>query len=183
MKKAFAIIFSMMLFAASSAFAQSQEIVVLIIGNSDFKTPNFIRYATQLFKEEYKGKTLKFVSGEEIQSKYQNYWLDKGSLEEGTPTKQDLIDFVSYGDYDRVVYLIIKDPVIDKHESGYGSSYQQKSRASVTVNAFLADSEKVLKAATSTKEDDSMASELRAKRGAFKQCMREISKVLLPALE
>ena len=155
---------------------KSSEIAVVIVGTPDYKTNNFIRYTQEYFKPL---NNLKIATGNEVQSKYQTYWLDKGSLDEGTPTKDDFIAFVNYSGYNKVIYLVIKDPVVDVHDR----KSKQRSRASVTVNAFLVDKTQIAKVSSSTNEEDSNTSELRAKRGAFKQCVRDISEVLNPMLK
>ena len=84
---------------------------------------------------------------------------------------------MKYSGYDKVLFVMVKDPVVDKHKQQTGLfTSVVNSRASISVNAFLADKSNVIKASSSTKEDDSEASELRAKRGAFRKCLQEISK-------
>ena len=187
MKKAIIFVFAFICIAsttlAASLDSQTTKIAVVIVGGSDFKTVNFVRYAREFFEEANTNGNLIIFSGDEIQSKYQDYWLDKGLLEEGTPVKQDLLDFVNYSGYDKVIYLMVKDPVVDTHERGRSIFRKQNSRASITVNAYLVDRENIIKTATSTKENDSDRSELRAKRGAFKQCVRAISEVFNPLLK
>lgn len=168
---AFMVLFSCSAFAAS---ASNQTVGVVIIGSSDFKTADYFNSIKSSFQSnnEY---TVEYGNG--IQSKYQSYWLDKGFLEEQKPVKQDLIDFVKYSGYDKVLFVMVKDPVVDKHKQQTGLfTSVVNSRASISVNAFLADKSNVIKASSSTKEDDSEASELRAKRGAFRKCLQEISK-------
>ena len=100
-------------------------------------------------------------------------------IDEGTPTKEDFVEFVNYSGYKQVIYLVIKDSVLEQHGRTKG---KDRSRVSLTVNAFLVAKTHVLEGTSSTNEEDSKTSELRAKRGAFKQCVKEISKVFNPIL-
>lgn len=156
------------------------QIGVVIIGNSDYKTDDYYNYISELLNNE-NDKRYKIVCGSEVQSKYQNYWLDKGFLEEQKPQKNDLFDFYKTSGYDKILYILVSDPVVDKHNirTGLFSSVEQ-SRASVTVNSFLVNNNTILKAYSVTKEDDSRASELRAKRGAFRKVLKELSVVMIP---
>ena len=164
-------------FTVEAASSTNRQIAVVIVGNADYKTKDFIEYTNNFFKAS---NGLDIVTGKAVQTKYQNYWLDKGLIDEGTPTKEDFINFVNYSGYNKVVYLVIKDSVIDQHGSKKGKG---RSRASLTINAFLVDKMQVLKVDSSTNEEDSKTSELRARRGAFKQCVKEISENLNPLLK
>lgn len=155
--------------------AQNRSCVV-IVGDAAVKTPDFIKYVDEAFNTV--GKNKKVISGTEIQSKYQSYWLDKGFLEEQKLTKQDLLNFVKYSGYNKVLFLIVSNPVIEKTNQGYGGwsawSQTERTRASITIKSFLVDETTVIKAVDVSKEDDSITSELRAKRGAFQKCITEI---------
>ena len=164
-------------FTAEAASSPSRQIAVVIVGGADYKTKDFIEYTKNFFKTS---NGLELVTGKEVQTKYQTYWLDKGLIDEGTPTKEDFVDFVNYSGYNKVIYLVIKDSVIDQHGSKKGKG---RSRTSLTVNAFLVNKMQVMKVDSSTNEEDSKTSELRARRGAFKQCVKEISNNLNPFLK
>lgn len=162
------------------------RVAVVIVGSSDYKTEDYFQSIDEYICEPNKNKKLKILYGEDVQGKYQEYWLEKGELTEGTPTKQDLFDFVRYGGFDKVLYLIVQDPVIDRHQvrSGlFGQFTSEDIRASITVNCFLCDDGKVIKNAAAVKEDDSFASILRARRGAFGKCMQSISTTISPFLK
>ncbi len=166
---------SLTISAEAEDLSKDKTLAVIIVGSSDYKTANFVRYAQEYFEVP---ENVKIMSGSEVQSKYQTYWLKKGLLDEGTPTQSDFIEFVNYSGYDKTIYLVVKDPVLDTHDR----KGKQRSRASITINAFLVDSQKIIEVVSSTNEEDSKTSELRAKRGAFKQCIREISKTFNPIL-
>ncbi len=164
-------------FSAQAANFTPREIAVVIVGSADYKTKDFVKTATDYFKSPI-GK--KVVTGNKVQTKYQTYWLEKGLIEEGTPTKEDFVSFVNYSGYEKVVYLVVKDAVTDQHNRKKGKAL---SRTSMTLNVFVADRSKILKVASSINEDSSKASELRAKRGAFEKCVKEVSEEINSVLK
>ena len=183
----FLMVVTFLLLPISPAFAQTsllnpapKETCVVIVGDASVKTPDFFKYVDEAFNTEEKKK--KVVSGTEIQSLYQTYWLDKGFLEEQKLTKQDLNDFVKYSGYKKVVYLIVSSPVVEKTNEGYGGwdgwVQTERTRASITIKTFLVNETDIIKAVDVTKEDDSVTSELRAKRGAFEKCIKEIKSAI-----
>ena len=181
MKKIFTLMIAAIMLIGMSINAEAanffeEKVGIVIIGSSDYKTKDFIEYAQDFFK----AKDSKIEAGKKIQTKYQNYWLDKGMIEEGTPTKEDFINFVDYSGCKKVIYLVIKDSVTDQHNRKKGKS---RARTSLTINAFLTDRNKIIKATSATNEEDSKTSELRAKRGAFKQCVKELSDEINPLLK
>ena len=118
---------------------------------------------------------------DDFQGKWQEYWLDNGELEEQKPTKADLLSFVEFSGCDKVLYLMCKDPVTDVKRVGlFGEN--ESWRTSVSVNAFLCDKQGIVKTSNISREDDSNRSELRARRGAFKKAVREISATMNPLL-
>jgi len=148
---------------------------VVVIGESDVKSPDFTKFIGDAFNTE--GVKNKVAYGTEIQSAYQNYWFQKGFLEEQKLQKQDLHDFVKFSSYDRCIFLIVSNPIVEKTRipAGWFTTMEQ-TRASLEIKCFLADNENIIKTLTVTQNDDSQASELRAKRGAFEKCMKELAK-------
>ena len=162
--------------AADQSFTQkyATKACVVVIGDADVKTPDFFKYIDQQLNAS--SSTIKMDLGTEIQSKYQNYWFDKGFLEEQKLTKQDLHDFVKYSNYDKALFLLISSPVMEKTKISDGFfGFVEQTRASIEVKGFLVDSNSIIKAFSISKEDDSVTSELRAKRGAFEKCIKELS--------
>lgn len=167
-------------FAADTSFFHKPltKIGVVVIGNPDVKTPDYFNIISEKLSDQTK-KFYTLEAGTTVQSKYQQYWFDKGFLDEQKLTKQDLNDFVKYSGYDKVLFLTVCDPVMEKTSipAGWFTTVQQ-TRASVEVKAYLADAETIIKAVDVSKEDDSQASELRAKRGAFQKDINEIASQL-----
>lgn len=176
MKRISILVMSLLVLFSCSAFAASihaSKIGVVILGSSDFKTNDYFNSIKSSFPSN-NNYTVEY--GSTIQSKYQNFWLNKGFLEEQKPVKQDLIDFVKNSGYGKVLFIMVNNPVVDTHQTPVNLfNTVVSSRASVSINAFVVDNENIIKVASSTKEDDSQTSELRAKRGAFRKCLQEIS--------
>ncbi|MGL6015183.1 MAG: hypothetical protein ACRCZU_03685, partial [Selenomonadaceae bacterium] len=167
-------------FAAEGSFFHKpmSKIGVVIIGSADLKTPDYFNSIAEKLADE-SGKIYTVETGTVVQSKYQQYWFDKGFLDEQKLTKQDLNEFVKYSGYDKVLFLSVSDPVMEKTSipAGWFTTVQQ-TRASIEVKAYLADPEMIIKAVDVSKEDDSQTSELRAKRGAFQKDINEIASQL-----
>ena len=194
MKKIFLLALCFILISASTTFAGAAEdflsrsgptVGIVIVGGSDFRTPDYYGYIDKTFtaKDKKKYGNYKIVSGNDMQSKYLNFWTDKGFLEEQFPKKQDFLDFVKYSGYGKVLFLMVKDPVTDKHSRTAGIfGTVAQTRTSVQINAFLCDGSDIVKTYTAIKEDDSEWSDLRAKRGAFEKAIRDIAEQLIPYL-
>ena len=177
MKKIISLTVLMMLMATTvfAAARYTERLGVVIVSGAEYKTEDYFDFVEKYFVKPFAGDKMQFQFGRDAQNKYQNFWLDKGYLEEQTPTQRDFIEFVSYGAYDKVIFLKVQDSVTDQQG--------KRSRLSVNVNAFLVDRRKVLKASSSTNEEDSKASQLRARRGAFKKCAKELSEELEPLMK
>ena len=171
-------------FVSAASLNSAQKIgIVVITADSTFKTKQF----NDKSKEAFKGmaKNLEVFNGDAVQSKYDDYWLEKGLLEEGKPTKEDFISFVSFGEYDKVIYLLVRDVVIDgQGEGGVGIasplgnttvySNTGGTGANLTVRAFLCDKNKVVKTVSVTR-DTGQGNEFASKLIAFKRCVKSIS--------
>ena len=164
--------------AASLTSEVNNKIAVIIVGSADYKTKDFTNITKDLFKVDDKNKP-QIITGKEVQNKYQKYWFAKGLLDEGEPTREDFVNFVDYASYKKVIYLVIKDSVLEQHGRKKG---KDRSRISLTINAFLVNRNQIEASTSSTNEEDSKTSELRAKRGAFKQCVKEISEEFNPKI-
>lgn len=162
----------------------SPSVCAIMVGDADVKSPDFMERLEENLNKDFEGIHQKHVDCDtKIQSLYQNYWFEKGELEEGKLTKTDLHEFVKYSNYDRCLFLIVSDPKIETTTVRRGFlGYAENTRASIEVKAFLVDKDKVLKIMSVTKENSSDTSELRAKRGAFTQCIKEVCKEIRPFL-
>lgn len=192
MKRLILILFSLIIMG-NVAFAgaaddflenRSKAIGVVIVGSNDFKTGDYYEYINEVFTGEDKRYSIR--SGDAVQTKYQEYWFEKGFLEEQTPNKDSLLDFAKFSGYGKVLYLIVEDPRIEvdnrSRSIGWLAVGVDNKRANVQVRAFLCSGDEMIKMFSSTKEDDSETSELRAKRGAFLKCLKDIEINLRPYL-
>lgn len=188
--KLLALVFTFTLFFTNHTTAEASfkdrlyapKVCALIVGDADVKSKDFMeRLDENLNRDLDEDKSKRVECDTKIQSLYQNYWLDKGELEEGKLTKADLLEFVKYSGYDRVLYLIVSDPIVEKTKQSRGLFVKvENTRASIEVKGFLADKEKVLKIMSVTKNNSSETSELRAKRGAFTKCIKELCEEMRP---
>ena len=163
----------------TAAAAQSQ-IAVVIVGSSDFKTKDYFSTIKKYLVEPFDETNTTVSYGNDIQTKYQEYWLDQGELDEQRPKKQDLLNFASYGNYNKVLYIVLKDPIVEQSGRGKRSDY---IRASIGISAFLADKNKIIDTQSVTYESISKTSILRAKRDAFKKCIEDVGKTMVPLMK
>lgn len=163
---------------------KASKACALIVGGADVKTKDFIERLEENLNRDLDEDIYKKVDcGTQIQSLYQNYWLEKGELEEGKLTKAVLHDFVKFSGYDRCLFLVISEPDVEKTKINLGLfGYAENTRASIEVKAFLADESRVLKIMSTTKNNQSSTSELRSKRGAFTKCIKEVCEEMRPAI-
>lgn len=161
----------------ASAEAAPQRIGIVLIGGSDFKSQGFYRYAQEHLKDKNNAYTVE--ASDAVQTKYLNYWMDKGELEEQKAKKQDLLDFVKYAGYDKVLYLMAADPVTESHRTGLWG-LNTFTRTSVQIRGFLCNRETILATHISNKDGDSETSELRARRDAFKKALHDMGDYFPP---
>lgn len=168
---------------SDAAASATPKTAVLVIGDADIKAPEFMEYIDKNFNADKP----KVVHGDKIQSAYQDYWFQKGFLEEQQLTPNDLMAFAQTSGYEKVLYLVIKYPVLESTPfsrgtfiTGYVSGVQ--SRVSMEMKAYLVSSEKPLKMVSVTKNGDSETSLKRAKKDAFKKCVVDVAKEINPLL-
>lgn len=138
---------------------------IVIIGGAEYKTSDYYKIARNSFGKGYE-------AGEEIQDRYQTFMMERHDVGEDTPHKQDFIDFTAQNDYDSVVFLIVSE----KLDTQNNAKSRQKNRITVQINAYLASGARILDVTTVSRDDTSKTSNLRARRSAFKKCVREVAK-------
>jgi hypothetical protein len=161
---------------AAELKAPKAHVCAVLIGQADLKTEDFINAMQDSFNGSENNTIV--ASGTEIQSKYQEYWLGKGELEEGKLTPAVMFDFVKYSGYDKCLFVVANNETEKSKKPGNFWSMVEVTRASVELKCFLADDKGVLKVIDVIKNDDSKHSDLRAKRGAFEKGIREVAKQL-----
>ena len=164
----------------TAAAADRSQIAVVVVGSSDFKTKDYFDTIKKYLAEPFDETNTTVSYGNEIQTKYQEYWLSLGELDEQRPKKQDLLDFAGYGNFAKVLYIVLNDPVVESSGRGKRSDY---IRASIGMNAYLAAKDKIIDTKNVTYESVSKTSILRAKRDAFKKCVEDVSKTMVPLMQ
>ena len=176
MKKMFMAVLTCILISFSAVgLAARFDTCALLIADADMKTEDFMNKVSDCLKE-----SPNVVFGTKIQTKYQEYWFEKGELEEGKITPQVLFEFRKYSGYDKCLYLITEKTVEKSKQPMLFGSYE-KTRASVNIKGYLVGqdvtgADKIIKMINVTQNADSDTSDLRAKRGAFEKAMKELAK-------
>ena len=155
--------------SAANSSRYLNSVGVVIVGGAEFKTNDFYGVVKDRFKPL---SGAKIVIGNDIQTLYKKYWLNRGYIGEQPPQKNDLIEFAAMSGCDKIICLIVNDTV-DKQNS---SNHRQKSRVSVQVDAYLCTKTDVVDVFSASDDEDSKGSPLRARRGAFDKCLKEIGK-------
>ena len=125
------------------------------------------------------GKNVPNVAfGTHIQTKYQEYWFNKGELEEGKATPQVLFEFRKFSGYDKCLYLVTEKS-IEKSSRPDLFTRIEKTRATINIKGYLVGQgtdgkDTVLKLFNVVASADSDTSDLRAKRGAMEKAMKEL---------
>jgi hypothetical protein len=148
------------------------DIGVVLIGGSEYKEEHMMNELKEIMTTEKIPNCFIHV-GEDEQSKYQNFWFSKGVLDPEEPSPQSFMEYVNYAGYDKVLFLVVKDPVVDTRKEGLFGQTEHK-RVSVEIKGYLVGKDKLIGSYTSVNEDDSRFSELRARRGALKKSIKYI---------
>ena len=172
MKKIFLLATLICFMLSGTALAANDKIGVVIVGGVEFKTDDFYKAV----RNELKPKSgAKIIVGNDMQTLYKKYWLREGYIGEQTPQKDDLINFAATSGCRKVICIIVSDVVDDQRNSG---NHRQQNRISVQLDAYLCTPTDVEDIFSASKEVNSKGSALRARNGAFKKCLEEISKSL-----
>ena len=174
MKKIFLLALMICLAVSGTALAARdiQSVGAVIVGGVEFKTDDFYK----IVGDELKTKSgAKIFVGNEMQTLYKKFWLRKGFIGEQTPSKNDLIEFTRTSGYKKIICLIVSDSVVDIHNN---PKSREKDRVSIQVDAYLCTPQDVADVFGASDEELSKTSNLRARRGAFQKCLKEINKSL-----
>lgn len=156
----------------ATTFAARGDIGVVIIGGAEFKTDDYYK----IVQSEIKPRSgAKILVGNDMQSRYQKYWLNRGYVGDQTPRRDDLISFTRMSGCGKVVCLVISDSALDRHNN---AGRREKDRIAVQVDAYICTPTAVLDVFTASCDSNSKTSNLRARRGAFKKCLSTVGKSL-----
>ncbi len=171
MKKILAVMAAIFLLSSVTAFAalnSYRSTSVVIIGGAEFKTPDYYK----IVKNTLGKKTqTPYDAGDEIQRRYQMFMMERYDIGETKPRKQDLIDFAASNGYGDVLFLIIDENI----DTQANAKSRQKNRISVQLDAYLANSSRIVDFNTTSQDFNSKTSSLRARRGAFEKCLKELA--------
>ena len=156
--------FSCTAFAASSYYSTK----VVIIGGGEFKTSDYYKIIEKTLGA--KSRT-RFECGNEVQKRYQMFIMDRYDIGENKPHKRDFVDFAARNGYGKVLFIIV-DENIDTQNN---ANRRQKNRSTIQMDAYLASGSAIVDFSTTSQEYSSKTSNLRARRGAFEKCLKDIS--------
>lgn len=163
-------------FSVNAATNFQKAVGVVVIGGAEFKTPDYYKFIEKSFNAK---SGAKIYIGGELQNKYQKFLLNRDLVGNEIPRKQDLIDFTAVSGYGKILFIVVSDSAID-HQNN--AKRRQKDRISLQVDGYLCNNFSVIEVATTSQESKSKTSDLRARRGAFKKCLEDISKSLNRAM-
>ncbi len=152
--------------AAEKSYSRSTKVV--IIGGAEFKTDDYYKIVRKNFGRKTDEK---FEAGSDVQERYQIFMMERYDIGENTPHKQDLMDFAAENGYGNVVFLIVDEHV----DTQNNSSSRQKNRITVQLDAYYVNSSRIIDFTTTSKDFISKTSNLRARRGAFEKCVKEVA--------
>ena len=155
--------------AAASSYDRSNKIV--IIGGAEFKTDDYYKIVRKNFG---KSTNVKFAAGNDVQERYHVFMMNRYDIGENKPHKQDLIDFAAENGYGNVLFLIVDEHV----DTQNNASSRQKNRITVQLDAYYVNGSRIIDVATTSQDFISQTSNLRARRGAFEKCVKEVAKKL-----
>lgn len=167
MKKIFMLAAMILAMITATAFA-AQSTKVVIIAGAEFKTDDYYKIIQKNLGVQSKTA---YEAGNDIQKKYHVFMMKHYDIGETTPKKQDLANFVKESGYGKVLFLML-DENIDTQTHG---NHSQKNRSTIQLDAYLVDSEGIIDVTTTSQDFVSKASNLRARRGAFEKCLKEVA--------
>ena len=173
LKKIFATTFAFLaiFIFTSTTFAAKNTLGVVVVGGAEYKTKDYYKIIQGSLDVP---SNFNLLIGDKMQSSYQKYLLEYDLVGEKIPRKQNLVDFTARSGCDKVLFLFV-DATSD-HQNNAKS--KQKNRFLVQVDSYLCDGIKVLDVQTTSQENNSRTSDLRARRGSFRKCIDQLSKAI-----
>ena len=176
MKRFLMFIFTVTLISFTAlGYAAKPDTCALLIADTDMKAEDYVNKVKECFQGN---PNVDF--GTHIQTKYQEYWFNKGELEEGKATPQVLFEFRKFSGFDKCLYLVTEKSIEKSIQPAFLTKIE-KTRASVNIKGYLIGqgtdgTDKVLKLFNVVSNADSNTSDLRAKRIAFEKALKELVK-------
>ena len=171
-----------LILSCSLCFA-AEKTGILIIAPAQFKTQDFLKIANENFGKNY-------VVSQQTQDSWATYCWNKGFVDSDPMiSKEVLADFIGTTDFDNIIFIMFKNAEMTVEDKGikfnasplfggvFGSAKRKIRRRSVIEARIIVMNHqgKTIKIFEESHTDASMASELRANRGAFKGLCKNIS--------
>lgn len=170
MKKLFLLATAILALVSCTAFAASGvygTTKVVIVGGAEFKTNDYYKSIQKALAKSSNN----YDCGNEIQRRYQLFMMERYDIGENRPRKQDLIDFAAQNGYGNVLFLIVNENI----DTQNNAKRRQKNRSTIQLDAYLANGSRIIDFTTTAQDFTSKTSNLRARRGAFEKCLKEVA--------
>lgn len=180
MRKIFSLLMIFVLvFIYSICCASISKTGVLIVAPLEYKTQDFLEIATKEFGKEYE-------ISQGLQDDWATYCWDKGfTVSDPKVSRETLSDFSKTTRFNKIIFIIFKNSNVQIEDLGstvnfsiFGVNRRDhiRRRANIESRIVIMDNEgKTLKVFEEAYTDASMASELRANRGAFEGLCKNIA--------
>lgn len=177
-------IFSMLLvlaviFVSGNCSAALSKTGVLIVAPVEYKTQDFMKIATEQFGKEYN-------ISQGLQDDWGTYCWDKGfEVSDPMVSRATLSDFAKTTRFEKIIFVIFKNVQVTAENLGsdvdfsmFGAIKRERVRRRTSIEAriiIMNNEGETLKVFEESHTDASMASKLRASRGAFEGLCKNIA--------
>ncbi|MBR4152895.1 MAG: hypothetical protein IKT98_08040 [Selenomonadaceae bacterium] len=174
MKKVFVAVFCAIILSSSFCYA-AEKTGILIVAPTQFKTQDFLKIANETFGKDY-------IVSQKTQDAWATYCWDKNFVDtDPTISKEILADFAKTTYFDKIIFVMFKDVESTVENMGVTVIYglirkNVRRRTSLQARVVIMNQAgETLQVFEESYTDASMASELRANRGAFKGLCKSIA--------
>ena len=158
--------------AEASASQRTSTIAVVLLGSLEFQQPDYYTLAAENLTPSFPSDSFRLFVGDYSQTLFERYCDKKGLLPGEIPDEAKLIEFAWLHSFDKVIFLMMKTPVVTAEELPL---HWENSRATLTVRAISVESRSKKKTAdaktTQSVEDIARGP---AKRSVFQKCLENI---------
>lgn len=169
------------LISSTMAFAAEPDTCILLVSSPEMQTEDVIKMVKNAFKDNPN-----VACSLDIQAKYQEYWFNKGEIEEGPVTPQVMLEFRKFCGYDNCLFLVENSNsdknivAVPNYVTGQVFN-EQVTRSTVNLKCFLIGQDnlgesKVIKIFSATSSAKSGQGDLKAKKWAFKEAIKSVYK-------
>ena len=164
------VVFSLCLFVMNQAVSAAEKsssgtVGIVVIGTVKYKIPEYSDFIKSKFKP------YNVTMGDEVQSQYMRYWVDKERILAERPLGlEDMCAFAKTSSFDKVLYIIVGENETEK--VSISSSLTLYNNA-IDVLAVLCDKNKIVARQTFHAQKGSRSP---ANNTAFKECIKKVAK-------